>query len=743
MKKVLDFLKSSQLHKGLIISSSAFIAVLVNYLFFDISIGIAMSFGILLISTSDIPGLPSQRAIGMFMALLIGVFNYIMIQLAKEHLWLLYPVVAFCVFVSSYIAIYGFRASLGSFSSLLGIAISYVHQPPDGQLTLYAFYILLGGLWYFAFSYSIERLTPPVLRYELMNKCIAQTAALIRENIHLVKSPNDSDYRPKMNVLQLELTELHEKLRNELLTKEEILGTGGIQRKELLITAELIDIFEIIVAQLPHEHHQGKAGELYQNALNRICQYLEFSAARLLTTITKEAAETATENRMALQEACDAAISNFRSQVSISAYAEDLLYLRNLKDYAREIDEKTRSIERFIYESGMGQTTRNITNKELLITRQQYHPQLLAEQFSIQSPIFRHSLRLVFAIMAGLLIGQVFEIPKTYWILLTIFVLMRPSYALTKQRSIQRIVGTLVGAAIAFILVSISRDLFFLLVMTYLSLALTFTFMQQNYRTAAMFVTIAMIMIYVLTTPDTVGLIQDRVVDTLIGSGIALFSNKLVLPYWEYKQVNTFIDKFITAQAHYIEKIYEHYRDKSGKDTHYLLARKNSFLMMAQLNTAFQRQLQEPKSRQKGIGKLQELLGTSQALLSGTAALGTYIHIHKTTAISVHFETYIGHILNILQESSALIAPPSAKKRHPKMRIEEARQGLETHYQTLKTQLKNMESRGDIEYKPAFAETMKEARMITEQLEWIYQLGLRFHEDLKSYLQQSESTSVN
>ncbi len=36
-----------------------------------------------------------------------------------------------------------------------------------------------------------------------------------------------------------------------------------------------------------------------------------------------------------------------------------------------------------------------------------------------------------------------------YWIILTIIVIMRPSYGLTKTRTKDRIIGTLIGAVLA------------------------------------------------------------------------------------------------------------------------------------------------------------------------------------------------------------------------------------------------------------------------------------------------------
>jgi uncharacterized membrane protein YccC len=48
--------------------------------------------------------------------------------------------------------------------------------------------------------------------------------------------------------------------------------------------------------------------------------------------------------------------------------------------------------------------------------------------------MFRHSLRLTIAIVFAYLLGFFFDIQNTYWIL-TVIVIMRPSYGLTKERS--------------------------------------------------------------------------------------------------------------------------------------------------------------------------------------------------------------------------------------------------------------------------------------------------------------------
>lgn len=738
MQRLLQFFKSFYFLKGLLISSAAFIALLVSYYFFELEIGIGMAFGVLIVSMSDITGLRRQRIGGMFTALLVGVFNYTMVQLSMFSFWVLYPVTAICVFLSSYISIYGFRASLVSFASLLGIAVSFARPVTMDQVDNFAFYIILGGLWYMVLALLTDRFTPPILRNELLSTTMEQSAALLRENINLIKEPRQKSGRKAMNKLQVSLTELHEQLRDELLSKEIIQGIGGSQRKQLMITAELIDLFEVVVSQRPGHELSSPAEDSYRHAINCICKYLENSAKRLewLLKDEEKGRKRPDESRQ-LDHKCLAAIDHYRSDVVISEHTEAILHLRNLHDYARDIDEKTGCVERFVRESDERISSNEITERQKFLTRQTYEPLLIKEHLSLQSPIFRHSIRVVLAIMMGMLIGHFFEIPQTYWILLTIFVIMRPAYALTKLRSKQRTTGTLIGAALAGGLVFLFREQAYLIILTFITLTLAFTYVQHNYKTSATFVTIAIILIYVLLTSNAFEVIQFRILDTLIGAGISLLTNYLILPYWEYNRINDIILTYIRAEHHYLNMIDEMYREKKRTNTPYRLARKEVFLMMSQLDAAFQRHLQEPRSQQrKGSNKLQVLISTAQSLLSATAAMGTYIQIHQTTEASVHYDTYIRAIRNQLKKAVKLIDNEDAQEfEDTQESVEEARDALVVYYYVLKDKLKRMEARGETDFTPGFRESIKEAKLISEQLEWIYKLSYRFVIDLEDFLQ--------
>jgi uncharacterized membrane protein YccC len=70
----------------------------------------------------------------------------------------------------------------------------------------------------------------------------------------------------------------------------------------------------------------------------------------------------------------------------------------------------------------------------------------MIENLSFSSTVFRHSLRLTITILIGFIIGKALPFQNAYWIVLTIVVIMRQGYGLTKQRTFHRIFGTILGA---------------------------------------------------------------------------------------------------------------------------------------------------------------------------------------------------------------------------------------------------------------------------------------------------------
>ena len=114
---------------------------------------------------------------------------------------------------------------------------------------------------------------------------------------------------------------------------------------------------------------------------------------------------------------------------------ESATMLRNLYKYQSEQASKIEKIEWLILGPKISEVPFIKTSEaQKFLTKESYNHRVLVENLNFNSPIFRHSLRLSVVTIIGYLI-ETFEVQNSYWILLTIIVIMRPGYGLTKQRS--------------------------------------------------------------------------------------------------------------------------------------------------------------------------------------------------------------------------------------------------------------------------------------------------------------------
>ena len=246
-------------------------------------------------------------------------------------------------------------------------------------------------------------------------------------------------------------------------------------------------------------------------------------------------------------------------------------------------------------------------------------------------------------------LGLFFEIQNAYWILLTIIVIMRPSYGLTKERSKDRIIGTLIGAIVAVGIVLLIQNEILYAILALVSLVFAFALIQQNYKSAAALITISIVFAYSFVNPKFLEVIQFRVIDTFIGAVIAIVANYSLLPSWEVFNLKQVLIKALKKNKTYLQATQDLYKDPDSNTLAYNVARKEAFLAISQLNAAFQRLSQDPKSKQKEFQLIYEMVTLHQTLISAIASIGNFITQHQTTPASIEFNVLINRISNTLQ----------------------------------------------------------------------------------------------
>ena len=656
---LLEFFKSTDFSKAILLGIALTLPVLIGIKLDVLQIGITITVGALLASPSDVSGSLRHKIIGILFATLLATIVSLIGGYLHISLWLLFPILGLLMFGISYISIYGFRASLISFSGLFALVLSFSNVSTDFPPYERALLIGLGGIWYLSLAVLWHFIFPKAPTEYYLSKTLKLTSDYLRIRGELVAEKKDrSELLKKLLNLQTDLTHIHETLREILISSRTGSGRSDYQGKRLLVFAQLVDILELAMA---NPVNYSRTDELFKNKPGHLqdFQSLLFAMSERLNFISTNISNPKRLSKSTkIQEALDKVALDVSEYASASKETlnEPFLMLRNLYKYQSEQVNKIEKIEWLLRNPDRKQVP-FIKNEEakVFLTKQKYDLDVLVENFNLRSPIFRHSLRIAVITMIGYAVGILFLVQNPYWILLTLIVIMRPSYGLTKTRSRERTIGTLIGGALAVGVVFLVQNTMVFGILAIVCLVIAFSMVQRNYKAAATFITLSVVFIYALLRPDIFNVIQYRVVDTIIGAGLATLGNLLLWPAWETQGIQKTLLENIRANRIYLEEIIKFYKNKESPSHNYKLSRKKAFLAMSDMSAAFQRMTQEPKSRQKNLDKVYEIAVLSHTFLSSLASLSTFIINHPTTPASKSFNLVTDRIIQNLLDAESLL----------------------------------------------------------------------------------------
>jgi len=232
-----------------------------------------------------------------------------------------------------------------------------------------------------------------------------------------------------------------------------------------------------------------------------------------------------------------------------------------------------------------------------------YHPRALKAHLAPESPVFRYATRLSLAMMAGGLVATALGGERHgNWVLLTIAVVMRASYGLTRQRRDDRLIGTLIGCVIASGVVAwtpVSAQVGF----QAFSLALTHSFARQNYRIASIGASMTAMISLHLIEPGFHAPIIVRLADTLIGAAIAhLFS--FFWPSWESVEAPRLAKRLLARASGFASVALQ--AEAPAQD--YRMGRKDLIEAVAALSDSAARMGGEPQNARRGLEEMTAML---------------------------------------------------------------------------------------------------------------------------------------
>lgn len=222
--------------------------------------------------------------------------------------------------------------------------------------------------------------------------------------------------------------------------------------------------------------------------------------------------------------------------------------------------------------------------------------QKILNNIRIDAALFRYALRFTIGYVLAYWLSYFFELEQGYWIMLTVVVLVKPDYVVTMSRIFQRILGTILGGIIGFMILNFISHLYILLVITLIFAALSFYYFKKKYIIGVFFLTIYVLLIYGLLTDAGTDITLDRVVNTFIGVLIALIVNIGFFPDWQRNTISGLYLISLEKTAAYTLAFVALLETKDAAP--YRLARKEMQVAMGNLVNSFKYMLQEPPAKQ-------------------------------------------------------------------------------------------------------------------------------------------------
>ena len=664
LKEYRSFINSHYLASGVRITAGIVLpAVIFNY--FDLlQMGIVVSLGAMCVSATDNPGPIHHRRNGMLICTGLIFLVSIITDLCLQHDFLL-GVFIFCsCFIFSMIGIYGARATSIGASALLIMVLNISHHPETHarEIILNAVYVLAGGIWYTLLSLLLYSIRPYKLAQQALGDCILATADYLRLRAKFYEKNIGHDTVFQQLLEQQIVVHQQQELLRELLFKTRgiVNESTDTSRTLVLVFIDLVDLFERIMAS----HYDYEKLHRFFDDSDILERYRQ-----LITGLAGELDHIG----LAVQEGVPAGKQHFFNNqlAETRAYLEQLrderrspenievfISLRNILDAIEDLSARIHVLQLYTTKDRklLQKKRANLEYEKFVTPHEDVTFSLLKDNLSFKSNIFRHSLRVSVATLAGYIISRFLPLGHGYWILLTIIVILKPAYSLSKQRGYQRVLGTIGGAAIGFVILLLVKNNTALFIIMLVLMMGTFSFLRTQYLVGVLFMTpYILVLFHLLYQSKFETILADRVIDTGIGSVIAFLANLFLIPLWEHDQINGYIIRAIEDNARYFALVAKTFTGQPVDTHEFKLARKNAFVSLANLSDAFSRMLSEPKRKQKNSREIHQLVVLNHTLTSYTATLSSYIYPLAKKHASPDFAPAIEATLTQLEAARAVL----------------------------------------------------------------------------------------
>jgi len=566
--------------------------------------GVAAGFGALQVSYSDNPGPYRLRARRMLAATLLCSLAVVAGGLAVRS-----PVLA-----GTLILLWGFCAGLvaclgESFENLGAISlvtlVIYAVQPLSGRQALLAGVLAIGGgvlqtalalLFWVVHRYGPERRELSALYLEL-----AQWAII----------PASSDSPPASNAMT--------SARNALAA---LSGDTSLQAERLwslLNQGERVRLSLLALRRLRKRLQREASGS---DSFQAVEEYLAVTA-KVLADVSQSIAQSVPvggghELLPRLEMLAEQVRKQQAEQPTLVALHKDLRFQMDaltgqLRAAVRSTSESTQAALR---EFAMRDTRRPWQNRFFgnLVK--------LRANLTLQSSSFRHAIRLTLSLAVGEAAAHLLHHPRSYWLAMTIVIVLKQEFAATFNRGMLRILGTIIGLILTTVLFhirppGIGLEVFLIGAMVFLLRWAG----AGNYGIFSIAMSGLVVLLLAVSGVPPMKLIFPRAEMTILGGLISL-ATYAVWPTWERRQAPEMSAQLLSAYRQYFGVLANTVlQGKAPREAELGPLRMAARLARSNMEASFERLRAEPGSQSDEVSLVAAVLANSHRFVRAIMAL--------------------------------------------------------------------------------------------------------------------------
>jgi len=650
-RDVKSFFYSQYFSDGLRISLGVLLPTLIFTQFNLFDTGLTLSLGALCVAVVDMPGPAMHKRNAMGICNIIIFLVALITGFARLNLYTLGIEIVLFSFLFSMFTVYGNRAaSTGTAALLVMILMMDKANKPEDVLS-YSATILAGGVWYMLQSLLFFRIRPYRAAQQALGENMLDVVKFLRIKADFYRPDTDIDSNyHKLVSNQIKVSQ-HQDVVREILFKSRLTVRESTYASRILVMTfvDLVDLFDQIMAT--HYDYQdihdkfGHTGVLDSISIlmQRMADEMDNIGFAILSNSRYQTPENFDKDLEKLKIKIDEIGDNDR--------AASNLVLKKILINLRDLNQRINDIFNYYNSKAASSSIKNRSSVEYskFVTHQDYTPRIFFDNLTLSSAAFKHALRVSLVCTVGFIITKSAEVivfadritgrklifgHHSYWVLLTIIVILKPGYSLSKQRNYHRLIGTIIGGIIGAIVLIFIQNTAAELIFLVIFMLGAYSFQRLNYVVSVIFTTPYVLILFKFLGVGHLDIVRERVIDTIIGSVIAFVASYTLFPSWESEMITENLRDAIRANSKYLARIAESMTGISIDTTEYKLARKEVYVTSANLSAAFERMTSEPKRKQKKSKEVHKFVVLNHILSSYLATVGTVVFGGKMTGMS-------------------------------------------------------------------------------------------------------------